>query len=232
MIIAVTGTSRGIGKALAAHFAARGDRVFGCSRGALDLGRDGYTHVIADLTTPGGIKGFFGAIRRQAGSLDALINSAGTSTMNHFMLMPEETTRAIFDLNVHALLGCCREAAPLLMKSEHPAPSILSLSSVAVPWALEGQLAYAASKSAVEQITRGLSKELASERIRVNAVGLPPIRTALTRTVPKEKISALIARQTIRRQCEVDDIIGPIEFLISEQARFVTGETLHLGGVH
>lgn len=232
MIVAITGTSKGIGRALAQHFAVRGDRVFGCSRSEVALESTGYTHVVSDITKHEGVKAFFGAIRRQAGGLDALINSAGTSVMNHFMLMPEDTTRAIFELNVHALLGCSRAAAALLMKSEYTAPSILNLSSVAVPWALEGQMAYSASKSAVEQITRVMSRELASQRIRVNTLGLPAIRTALTRTVPREKIDALIARQTLQRQCELEDVYGPAAFLLSEGARFVTGETLHLGGVY
>jgi 3-oxoacyl-[acyl-carrier protein] reductase len=232
LIIAVTGTSKGIGRALAQHFAERGDRVFGCARGELALAHENYTHVSLDLARPDGARSFFREIRRAAGSLDALLNNAGTSLMNHFMLTPDDSVRQIFDLNLHALLACSREAVGLMTKSQHPAPSIVNFSSVAVRWSLPGQLAYAASKSAVEQATRSMSRELGAQNIRVNALGLPPIRTALTRSVPREKIEALIARQALPRQCELEDLFGPIQFLVSPAARFVTGEVIYLGGVH
>jgi 3-oxoacyl-[acyl-carrier protein] reductase len=232
MILAITGTSKGIGKALAEHFCGRGDRVYGCGRSPATIEHPGYAHSVVDLTRADEVKAFFRDIRRQHGQLDGLINNAGTAVMNHFMLMPETANRAIFDLNVHALLACSREAAPLLSASAHPAPSIVNFSTVAVPWSLEGQAAYSASKSAVEQLTRVLSRELAGNRVRVNALGLPVVRTALSRTVPKEKLDRVIARQTIARQCEMSDVVGPVEFLLSEQARFVTGEVLYLGGVN
>jgi 3-oxoacyl-[acyl-carrier protein] reductase len=232
MIVAITGTSRGVGRALSEHLSSRGDQVFGCSRSGEGPPGAGLTHVQADLTAPDGPRSFFRHVRHAAGQLDALVNNAGASVMNHFMLMPEPSTRQLFDLNFHALIACCREAAALLAKSAHPSPCILNFSSVAVPWAIPGQLAYAATKSAVEQATRVMSRELAPQGIRVNALGLPPIRTALTRTVARESIEALIQRQAIKRQCEFEDIAGPVEFLLSPAARFVTGETLYLGGVH
>lgn len=231
MNIAITGTSRGLGKALAAHFCAAGHTVFGCSRKAEVEIHPNYTHIPADLRESGGAKEFFRQIRRSGRPLDALVNNAGSAVMNHFMLTPEATSRAILELNVVALLACSREAVPLMNGSEHPSPSILNFSSVAVAWSLPGQLVYAASKSAVEQATRIMSRELAPNNVRVNALGLPAIRTALTRTVPREKIDSLIQRQTIQRQCEIDDILGPVGFLLSPEARFVTGETIYLGGV-
>ncbi len=101
-----------------------------------------------------------------------------------------------------------------------------------MPWALEGQLVYSASKSAVDQLTRVMSKELADFNIRVNGIGLPPVHTVLTRTVAREKIDELIGRQTVKRMCTMEDIVGPVEFLLSRQSGFVTGETLFLGGVN
>lgn len=232
MVVAITGTSKGIGKGLAAHLAAQGHQVHGCSRSPASLCHPNYQHTTIDVTKAGEVKRFFRGIRQQSGSLDALINNAGTAVMNHFMLTPEETTRALFDLNVHGALLCCREAVKLMLSSPGPWPCILNVSSVAVPWALAGQLAYSASKVAIEQVTRVLSKELGPHNIRVNAIGLPPLRTALTRTVPREKIDALIARQALPRPCEMEDVVGPIDFLLSDRARFVTGEVLYLGGVY
>ncbi|GAA3753446.1 SDR family NAD(P)-dependent oxidoreductase [Salinactinospora qingdaonensis] len=228
----ITGTRTGVGKALAEHFLDRGDRVVGCSRKSSTIDHANYSHHEADLTEPTAVKAMFREIRREHGHLDTLVNNAGTSNMNHFMTTPETVAREIFDINFFAVLNCCREAAKLLQKSEEPAPSILNVSTVAVPWALEGQLAYSASKSAVEQLTRVMSKELAGFSIRVNGIGLPPVRTVLTRTLPTEMVDDLIGRQAIKRMCTMADIVGPVEFLVSRASGFVTGETLFLGGVN
>jgi 3-oxoacyl-[acyl-carrier protein] reductase len=232
MRLLITGTRTGIGRYLATHLAEAGHDVIGCSRRPPAKMPSNYIHYDLDLTDAAGTRAMYRSIRKEYGSLDALINNAGTSNMNPFMLTPDEETRRIFELNVFAMLNCTREAVKLLKDSTHEAPSILNLSSVAVRLSIEGQLAYAASKSAVEQATRTLSRELAGINVRVNTIGLPPVRTALTRTVDKAKIDALIARQALKRMCAFEDIAGPVEFLLSGAARFVTGETLYLGGIH
>ncbi|ARZ72390.1 short-chain dehydrogenase [Streptomyces albireticuli] len=231
MIALVTGTRTGIGKALAEHFLERGDTVIGCSRRPSSIHHPEYHHHEIDLTDAAQTRSMFRAARREFGHLDALVNNAGTSVMNHFMMTPEKTAREVFDLNFFALLNCCREAAKLLQKSPEGTATILNVSTVAVPWALDGQLVYSASKSAVEQLTRVMSKELAVFGIRVNGIGLPPVRTVLTRTLAPETLDAVIDRQTIGRMCEMEDIVGPVDFLTTGQSDFVTGETLYLGGV-
>lgn len=232
MKILITGTRTGIGRALAEHLLGAGHDVIGCSRRPGSIEHPGYHHHQVDVTDTGAVKAMFRAVRSTHGHLDALVNNAGTSIMNHFMLTPEETTRRIFDVNFFAVLNCCREAVKLLRRSAQPSTAVLTISTVAVPWALDGHLAYSASKAAVEQLVRVMSKELAEYRIRVNALGLPPVGTVLTRTVPPERIEGLVARQVIKRLCEPADIVGPAEFLIGPQSAFVTGETIFLGGVN
>jgi 3-oxoacyl-[acyl-carrier protein] reductase len=232
MIILITGTRTGIGKALATHFLGLGHKVVGCSRKPSAIDHPQYSHHQADVTDAKAIKSMCRAIRAEHGHLDAVVNNAGTANMNHFMMTPDELSRRIFDVNFFAVLNCCRETVKLLQKSPEPAPAILNVSTVAVPWALEGQLVYSASKAAVEQLTRVMSKELADFNIRVNGIGLPPVDTVLTRTVPREKIDALIGRQTVKRMCTMEDVVGPVEFLVSRESGFVTGETIFLGGVH
>ncbi|WP_431780385.1 SDR family NAD(P)-dependent oxidoreductase [Streptomyces chumphonensis] len=228
----ITGTRTGIGKALAEHLLDVGHVVVGCSRRPATIEHPRYRHHEADLADVGQLKAVFRSVRQEYGKLDALVNNAGTSSMNHFMTTPDEVSRRIFDINFFAVLNCCREAVKLLRKSTEKSSAILNVSTVAVPWAIEGQLSYSASKSAVEQLVRVMSKELSVFGIRVNGIGLPPVHTVLTRTVPRPKIDTLIARQAIPRQCTTADIIGPVEFLIGGQSEFITGETLFLGGVH
>ncbi|SCF47668.1 3-oxoacyl-[acyl-carrier protein] reductase [Micromonospora matsumotoense] len=232
MILMITGTRTGIGRALAEHFLAAGHDVVGCSRRPAAIDHPRYRHHQLDITDISQTKKMFRSVRQEYGRLDALVNNAGVSSMNHFMTTPDEVSRRIFDVNFFAVLNCCREAVKMLQKSSEKSTAILNVSTVAVPWAIEGQLAYAASKSAVEQLVRIMSKELSAFGIRVNGIGLPPVHTVLTRTVPRPKIDNLIARQTISRQCTTADIVGPVEFLIGRQSEFITGETLFLGGVH
>ncbi|MFR9752375.1 SDR family NAD(P)-dependent oxidoreductase [Nocardia sp. 004] len=231
MVIVVTGTRSGIGRGIAEHLLRRGHQVLGCSRKPAPIDDPNYRHYQLDLTESASVRTLFRSIRRDFGHLDGLVNNAGTATMNHFMMTPEDVARRVFDLNFFSVLNCSREATKLLQKSTD-SPAILNVSTIAVPWALEGQLVYSASKSAVEQMTRVMSKELGPFGIRVNTIGLPPVRTVLTRTVPKDKIDRLVERQAFKRLCEIEDITGPVEFLLSPQSGFVTGETLFLGGVH
>ncbi len=231
MIILITGTSRGIGRALGEHLAQSGHTILGCSRRAQRIQIEGSRHFQVDLTSPDQVKQMFRKIKEEYGYIDALINNAGTSIMNPFMLTPDSEIERLFRINVFAVFCCSREAVKLIRHSKYESPSIINLSSVAVPWSIPGQSVYAASKIAIEQIARTLSHELAEMNIRVNTIGLPPMRTALTRSVKSSQIETLIGRQAIKRMCTISDILGPIEFLLSPASRFVTGSTLFLGGV-
>lgn len=230
MLILVTGTSAGIGRGLAERLIEKGHNVLGCSRRPGPQIAESYKHFKVDLASAAEIKAMFFEIRQEYGFLDALINNAGAAVMNPFLLTPDAEIERLFGINVLAMFRCTREAAKLMQKSE-ASPSILNLSTVAVPWSIPGQSVYAASKSAVEQATRSLAQELAAMKVRINTIGLPPVRTAMTRSVKSAKIDLLIERQAIKRMCTIDDILGPVEFLLSPAAGFVTGETLFLGGV-
>jgi 3-oxoacyl-[acyl-carrier protein] reductase len=231
MRILVTGVSRGIGRRIAQHAAEAGHEVLGCSR-TLPEDRDfGGRHFQVDLADSAGLSAMFKQIRKGYGSIDALINNAALARMAPFLLLPDDDVRRMFELNVFSVFACIREAVKLFRHSSYPSPSIVNLTTVATIYSLEGQMAYAASKAALEQATRTLARELAPLNVRVNALGLPPVRTALTRSVPADKIQALVARQAIPRLCDFCDLFGPIDFLLSESARMITGETIYLGGV-
>ncbi|WP_248798067.1 SDR family NAD(P)-dependent oxidoreductase [Pseudomonas sp. MWU13-2105] len=230
MIILLTGTRKGVGKDVALYFLQRGDQVVGCSRGESSIEHEGYTHFCLDLNDARAVRQMIKHIRLAHGRLDVLINNAGEANMAPFLLTPEETVQGLFASNVFGLINVTREAVKLMQKTEG-AKAIVNLSTVATRWAIPGQSIYAASKAAVEQLTRTLSKELMAFNVRINTLALPLYRSSMTRTLPQEIRQKMIERQAIARLCVFTDVIGPLEFLIGEQSAFITGETLSLGGV-
>lgn len=225
----VSGTSRGIGRALAEHFLDQGYRVIGLARGSATFERDGYRHFEVDVTDDDAVKAMFMAIRADYGRLDILVNNAAIASMNHSLLTPIETVRKILDVNVTAPFLLCREAAKLMRTTG--TGRIVNMVSVATVLKLEGEAAYAASKAALVSLTEILARELAEFGITVNAVGPTPIATDLIRSVPDEKIERLIERQAIRRMGETRDVANAVDFFCRRESDFITGQTLYLGGV-
>jgi len=226
----ITGTRKGIGRHLAEYYVGRGYRVFGCSRGEPDEPLAGYEHFRTDVTDEAGVKELFRQLRARGDRLDVLINNAGIASMNHVLLTPMKTVERVFATNVFGTFLFCREAARL-MSADRRGGRIVNFATVATPLRLEGEAIYAASKAAVESLTRIMAREFAPFGITVNAVGPTPVATDLIRSVPKEKIDALIARQAIRRMGELRDISNVIDFFLREESDFVTGQVVFLGGV-
>jgi 3-oxoacyl-[acyl-carrier protein] reductase len=228
-VMMITGSSRGIGRYLVEHYLARGYRVVGCSRKASDLAADGYEHFELDVADEPAVTAMFKEVARRHGRLDVLINNAGAASMNHILLTPLGTLRKLVDVNVVGTFLFTREAAKLMKK--HRFGRIVNFASVATPLKLEGEAVYAASKAAIVNFTQVTAKELAPLGITVNAVGPTPIETDLIRAVPKEKIAKLIESQAIRRMGEFRDVSNVIDFFISPESDFVSGQVIYLGGV-
>ncbi len=230
MIIVITGTSRGIGRSLAEYYTGKGHTVVGCSRSECDFKHNLYVHYTVDMSDEKAVNDFAAAVRKRFGHIDALINNAGVASMNHFMLTPLETARRLMNTNFFGPFAAIRAFISLLKKSEHP--RVVNFSTVAVPFNLDGELAYVSSKAAVEELTKILAKELSGFKITVNAVGPTPVKTALTAKVPENKIQALLDRQAIKRFGEFEDIRNVINFYLQPESDFITGQIIYLGGVN
>lgn len=227
--ILITGSRKGIGRALAEYYLAGGWRVAGCSREKTDLAHENYSHFTGSVADENFVTAMVRDVAKKFGRIDALVNNAGIAAMNHLTLAPAAQAKSVLETNFLGSFHCLREVAKVMVRQK--AGRIVNFSTVAVPLALEGEAIYAASKAAVEILTKIAARELGAYGITVNAVGPTPTDTDLIKTVPAAKIAALLDRQAIRRRGEFRDTINVIDFYLHEKSDFVTGQIIYLGGV-
>ncbi|MDY6187369.1 MAG: SDR family oxidoreductase [Campylobacter sp.] len=228
-VFIISGSSRGIGKALSQHYLGCGDIVVGCARSTSDIAHKNYRHFILDINDEKAVVAMVRAAKKEFGKIDICLNNAGMASMNHILTTSYESAKTLVDVNFLGAFLLSREAAKVMISAKSGV--IINFSSVAAPLCLEGEAIYAASKAACENLTKTMAKELASYSIRVNAIALTPVQTDLIKAVPKDKIKALLEQQAIKRFGEFDDIINVIDFFISEKSDFITGQIITLGGV-
>ena len=229
MNILITGTRKGIGREVAGYYLSKGDKVIGCSRKPSDLSHENYTHYQLDVTNEAAVLDLFKDIKKNGGGLDVLVNNAGIASMNHSFLTPLSTAKNILETNVIGTFLFSREAAKLMKKKNWG--RIINFVTFAIPFKLEGEAIYAASKAAVVTLTEILSKEFSDYGITVNAVAPPAVQTDLIKGVPKEKIDRLLKRQSIHRFGKPEEICNVIDFFIKEESDLITGEVIYMGGI-
>lgn len=226
----ITGTRKGIGRELAEHFLAQGYAVAGCSRKDTKLAHADYTHFTCDVTDETGVAAMVRAVKKQHNRIDVLINNAGLAAMNHLLLTPRSTGEKLFSVNTLGAFVCMRECAKIMSRQQFG--RIVNFTTVAVPLHLEGEAMYAASKAALESLTKIAARELGDMGVTVNAIGPTPVETDLIKHVAAEKIDALIQRQAVKRLGNFKDIKNVVDFFVSEASSFITGQIIYLGGIN
>jgi 3-oxoacyl-[acyl-carrier protein] reductase len=227
-VVLITGARKGIGRYLAERYVARGALVEGCSREAPDWQVDGYHHHLTDVTDEDQVRAMISAIKKRHERLDIVINNAGIASMNHILLTPTATINRIMATNFLGTTLVSRESAKLMQRRRYG--RIVNFSTVAVPLRLQGEAIYAASKAAVESITRIMARELGDLGITVNAVGPTPVETDLIKAVPPDKIKNIINDMAIKRLGTFDDVANVVEFFTRRESSYVTGQVIYLGG--
>lgn len=228
-VAVITGTRKGIGRYLAEYYLQKGMIVYGCSRGDSDLSDDAYHHYNVDVADEKSVISMVKDVAKREKRIDYLINNAGIAAMNHSLLTPLSVIESIFKTNVFGTFLFCREVGRVMSRSK--VGRIVNFATVATPIKLEGESAYAASKAAVESLTKVLAKEFSPFNITVNAIGPTPIYTDLIKNVPKSKMDALLQLQAIHRFGSFEDVANAIDFFLSDKSDFITGQVIYLGGV-
>ena len=233
-VVVVTGAATGIGKATAAAFGAAGATVY-----LLDVDVDGGaeaaagvgTFIPADVTSEKSLAAALGRIGDAAGRLDILVNNAGGfgSQQTTDMLAPDEW-RALIELNLTSVFLVSRAAIPLLRRSS--AGRIINLGSLAGQTAgYRTSPAYAAAKGGVHAFTRVLAHELAPDGITVNAIAPSAVLTERIVALRDEDERAATARTIpLGRYQSAEELAAWVVFLASDEAGFMTGETLAVNG--
>src|ERR1035441_7985509 len=227
-IALVTGSRAGLGEFVAKGLVAKGFCVVGCSRTQPDWSLEGYKHLIADVSEEKSVLSVMKYIRCNYGRLDVTINNAGIASMNHSLLTPTKTVEHLFGVNVCGTFTVCRESAKLMQKQKYG--RIVNFTTVAVPMRIQGEALYAASKSAVETLTKILAFELGPFGITINAVGPTPVDTDLIRSVPESKTNQVIQKLAIKRKGTPEDVFNVIDFFIRPESSAITGQVIYLGG--
>ncbi len=233
----ITGGSRGIGRAISIRLSKMGMAV------VINYARDKQSaeELAAEIKKKGGealalqadvskieqIGEIFDTVISRFGRLDILINNAGIATYKRIEEFSEEDYDRIFDINVKGLFFCCKEAARKMADGG----SIINIGSTVTRVMLPNYGAYAATKGAVEQITKVLAKELGSRNIRVNTLSPGPVDTALFRHgKSEEQIDHLAQMAALGRIGCVDDIADMVGVLVDERSRWVTGQNILVNG--
>ena len=230
----VTGASGGIGSAIAKGLAAHGARV------ALSGTREDALKAVADeiggdpvilpcnLSDPEAVDGLVPAAVEALGQLDILVNNAGVTRDNLAMRMKDEEWDQVIRVNLEAAFRLARASMRPMMKAR--GGRIISITSVVGATGNPGQANYAASKAGLVGMSKALAQEVASRGITVNCVAPGFIRSAMTDDLPEAQKDALSERIPAGKLGEGEDIAAATVYLASDEAAYVTGQTLHVNG--
>jgi 3-oxoacyl-[acyl-carrier protein] reductase len=230
-VMAVTGTSKGLGLGIVKYFAGRGYRVAGCSRGSAGFESENYIHFDVDVGDEKQVRSWIRSIKRAYGRLDVLVCNAGLAPAALLMLeTPAELLESVLRTNVTGTYNVCREAAKVMLLRRFG--RIITVSSMAVGLHEEGTSAYSASKSAVVEMTKIMAKELVTFGITCNVMAPSMYITGAVNALGEAVIARALDKLTIKRTLTIEEICNVISFFASPESSSITGQVLHMGLVN
>jgi 3-oxoacyl-[acyl-carrier protein] reductase len=231
----VTGGSRGIGHAIAQAFARVGAQIAVLGRdlakvreAAASLGDGRARGYPCDVSDAKQVETTVGAIEKDFGRIDVLVNNAGTTRDNLLFRIGEDDWDTVLDTNLKGAFLVTKHAARGMIKRRWG--RIINITSVVGLSGNKGQANYSASKAGLVGFTKSVSKELASRNVLVNAVAPGFIETELTRDLSPEHRTMLLGAIPLARWGQVTDVAAAVLFLASDFAGYITGQVLVVDG--
>ncbi len=235
----ITGSARGIGAAIALRLAKDGfsialndisERSFENNDimekiTALGVKCEKY---IADVSSHSECESFVKKVKEDFGSIDALVNNAGITRDGLLLRMAEENYDDVIRINQKSVFNMTKFVGAVMLRQK--SGKIVNLASVAGLYGNPGQMNYSASKGAVIAMTKTAAKELGSRGINVNAVAPGFIKTPMTDKLTDEQRSAMLAQIAMKRYGEPEEVASVVAFLCSNDAAYVTGQTIEISG--
>jgi 3-oxoacyl-[acyl-carrier protein] reductase len=230
----VTGSTRGIGRAIAEAFAQSGARVAVVGRdlqraeeSASAIGNNA-AGFAADVGDTAAIAKLVGDVEKAFGSIDILVNNAGITRDNLVMRLKDEDWDAVQNANLRGAFAAIRAVSRGMMKKR--SGRIINIASIVGLIGNKGQANYAASKAGLIALTKSVAKELGSRNILVNAVAPGFIETEMTAAMTKEARDALGQQIALERLGSVQDVAAMVAFLASDLASYITGQVFVVDG--
>jgi 3-oxoacyl-[acyl-carrier protein] reductase len=230
----VTGSTRGIGRAVAEALAEAGARVAvvgrdreKASRVAGEIGK-GATGFACDVSDTASVTQLIADVEKEFGGIDILVNNAGITRDNLVMRLKDEDWDDVQNANLRGAFAAIRAAARGMMKKR--AGRIINMASVVGLMGNKGQANYAASKAGLIALTKSIAKELGSRNILVNAIAPGYIETEMTDAMTPEARAALSGMIPLERLGKTSDIASAVVFLASDHASYITGQVLVIDG--
>jgi len=229
--VLITGSRRGVGKAIAEHFLHEGAiKVFGFARGEGSIHHPNYHHIEVDVGDPESVLRGFAKLKQLSESIQIVVNNAAVLTSQYSMIMPPAAAQAMVNVNLLGPFMVSREAAKMMRKRKWG--RIINIGSMAASLEPVGDSVYAACKAGLSTLANVMAKEFASMNVTCNTLGINAIESDMLAQLPRDKIDAIIASLPVPRMSKADDILNIIDFFASERSSQITAQTVFLGGVN
>ncbi|MDA7787012.1 3-oxoacyl-[acyl-carrier-protein] reductase [Gammaproteobacteria bacterium] len=230
--ILITGASRGIGESIAYHFADKGFNVVGTARSEFKFKKNNFKGTLIpirlDVTDRDSIKEAFNNLKERDLLPNILVNNAGITADQLFLRMKDEDWDNVIDINLTGTFNITKMFVKQMVKSRYG--KIINISSVSGLMGNAGQVNYSSSKAALSGFTKSLAKEVGSRNITVNSIAPGFIDTDMTEYLDDKARLDLESQIPLRRIGNTKDISELVFFLASDEAAYITGQTISVDG--